>query len=779
MKHLRLLPILLLLGALCFNQAVYTQELSTVKVSELTDVQVKQLSTEISKRGLSMEEAASLARMRGASEIQVQEMIRRMLEMDRTMGDTTATVSKETNRKKSTEEKSVFSKKSVVAADSIEQTIFGFALFNNKNLTFEPSINIQTPKEYIMGVGDELIINVWGASEAVYKSTVDKNGSIQIPQIGPIFINGLSYEAAESLIRKRLISIHNGLAGSHPNTFSSVTLVGLKSIHLSIVGEVMAPGNYTLPATATLFNAMYLSGGPNKNGSFRKVQLIRNGKIHKNIDIYNFLVNADPRDNISLQDQDIIFIPTYEKRVSVGGEFLRTGLFEMKDQETLSNLIHFTGGFTNKAFRFRVTVNRNTPTERKVQDIEAADFGSFIMENGDSITAGTILDRYANRVKIGGAVFRPGTFELVNGMTLLDLIKKAEGLKEEAYLNRGQILRLNEDNDTLSVAFDVAEVMAGKQNIELMREDSVTIKSVRDMREEYFVKIYGEVINPGIKSWYDKLTLQDLLFEAGGFKESADIRVIEVARRLNFGEAANLSDSLVHVYSVGVSRDLKATPEYPAFELQPYDRILVRRAPGFRDQGNAAITGEVLYAGYYSIKSKKDRITDLIKWSGGLTPDAYLDAATLFKKDSVLVAIDLVNILKAPGTLKDMILEPYDSLNIPKRPQIVDIKGQVQKPFATTFIPGKTVKYYIKNAGGWADSPAKGAVYVTYPDGSSDNTRTFIVHHYPKVKPGSMIMVPHAPEKTPRPDRTALWLAVASTMSSIALTLVTILNLTK
>jgi protein involved in polysaccharide export with SLBB domain len=669
--------------------------------------------------------------------------------------------------------------KKEVDSTVVERKIFGFELFNSENLTFEPSINIQTPREYMIGIGDEFIINVWGASEAVYQSKVDKNGAIQIPQIGPVYVNGLTFEAAETAIRKRLVSIHNGLGGANPNTYAIINLGGLRSIQITIVGEVMTPGTYTLPATATLFNALYLSGGPNKNGTFRNMRLIRKGKILRYIDIYNFLVNADPSDNVPLRDQDIVFIPTFGKHVAVGGEFIRTGLFEMKGDETLDNLIGFTGGFTDKAFKSRVFVHRRASSEMQVRDIETADYDKYVLEGGDSVTAGPILERYANRVKIGGAVFRPGSYELTPGLTLKDLIGKAEGVTENAYLNRGQVFRLKENNDTLALAFNVTKVIAGNGNIELRREDSVSIKNVRELREEFYVEIQGEVNIPGKKSYYDNMTAQDLIYLAGGFKENADVKVIEISRRLTYDEAAILNDSLGHVITVSIPRDLKPGDDDSRFILQPFDVVSVRKAQGFRDQGSVAITGEVLYAGFYSIKNRQNRISDLINWSGGLTPDAYLDAANLFKRDSVLVDIDLVTILKAPRTLMDMILEPGDSLNIPKRPQIVDIKGQVQKPFATTFIPGKTVKYYIKNAGGWADSPAKGAVYVTYPDGSSDNTRTFIVHHYPKVKPGSMIMIPHAPEKTPRPDRTALWLAVASTMSSIALTLVTILNLTK
>ncbi len=790
MKYRLILFLLLALGTISTPAVLWAQQLSTVQVKDLTDVQVKQLLNEVNKMGMTMEEAAQMARLRGASETQIKELMGRLVDMNlKKEKDKESDSTKMLKGSGSKLKEDVFSKKKknldkdkdkkLKDSTALEPKIFGFDLFNNENITFEPSVNIQVPREYVVGIGDELIINVWGASEAVYQSKVDNNGAIQIPQIGPVFVNGLTFDAAESLIRKRLMSIHNGLGGANPNTFAIINLGGLRSITVTIVGDVVTPGTFTLPATATLFNALYMSGGPNKNGSFRNIRLIRKGKVLKNIDIYNFLVNADASDNIPLRDQDIVFIPTYEKRVMVGGEFIRTGVFEMKAQESLANLISFTGGFTDKAFKSRVFVHRRAATEMEVKDIQTDLFAQYILQGGDSVTAGPILERYANRVKIGGAISRPGSYELTPGLTLRELIGKAEGLTEDAYLNRGQVFRLKENNDTLALAFNVSKVVAGTDNIELHREDSVSIKNVKELREEYYVEIQGEVNKPGKKSYYDRMTVQDLVYLAEGFKENADVNVIEISRRLTNDEAAILSDSLGHVFTVSVPRDLKPGDDDSRFILRPFDVVSVRKAQGFRDQGSVAITGEVLYAGFYGIKSRKNRISDLIRWSGGLTPDAYVDAAKLYKKDSVPVGIDLQKILSGPGSRLDMILEPGDSLNIPKEPQTVNIFGQVQKPFATTYIPNKGIKYYVKNAGGWAESPAKGSIYVTYPDGSSDNTKTFFFHRYPNIKPGSTIYIPKEPDKGPKPDRSAFWLAVASTMSSIALTVVTILNMLK
>jgi protein involved in polysaccharide export with SLBB domain len=779
MKHNIILLLILTLGVLSLPQPSYAQEISTVKVKDLTDTQIKQLLAEVDKLGMTMEEAAQMARLRGASEKQIKDIMGRMLEMKlEAEKDTTKLSEKE----KGERIKSDFSKKKELKGkDSLlltEKKIFGFDLFNSENLTFEPSVNIQVPREYVVGIGDEFIINVWGASEAVYQSKVDKNGAIQIPQIGPVYVNGMTFESAETLIRKRLISIHNGLAGTYPNTYAIINLGGLRSITITIAGEVLTPGTFTLPATATLFNALYMSGGPNKNGTFRNIRLIRKGEIYKYIDIYNFLVNADPSDNLPLRDQDIIFIPTCEKRVIVGGEFLRTGLFEMKQQETVADLIRFSGGFSDQAFKSRVFVYRRAAAEMEVWDVVTDQYNKYVLQAGDSLSAGPILERYANRVKIGGAVFRPGSYELTPGLTLKALIDKAEGVTEDAYLQRGQIFRLNQRNDTLAIAFNPEKVMAGTENLELHREDSVSIKSIQELREKYYVEIQGEINDPGKKSYYENMTVQDLIYLSGGFKENADVSVIEIARNLTMEEAAFLTDSISHVFTVSVRRDLQPDPSDTIFVLQPFDRVSVRKAQGFRDQGSVAITGEVLYDGYFSIKNRNNRISDLIKWSGGFTPDAYLDAAHLFKADSSLVNISLQKIMDNPGSRFDMVLEPGDSLYIPKEPQTVDIVGQVQKPYATTFMPNKTVKYYVKSAGGWSESPDRKRIYVTYPDGSSQNTKGYIILSYPQVKPGSTIIVPKKPEK-PQKDNSALWLATASTMSSIAVTVVTILTMMK
>lgn len=774
MKPNQIIFIILLIPLLWASPAL--SQVKNVNVSELTDDQIMQLMTEVEKMGMSMEDAASLARMRGASEEQISEIMGRIAQNNFARDDSLMMKREREGEVMRDEEYDFLSQKEPVDTVVAEKKIFGFDLFNNKNLTFEPGVDVQTPRKYIVGIGDEFIINVWGATEAMYQSEVDKNGTLNIPLAGPVFVNGMSFEKAERLIKNRLIRIHGGLAGNNPDTYAIVNLEGMKSMQVTIVGEVMTPGTFTLPATATLFNALYLSGGPNEFGSYRDIRLMRDGEILKNVDIYQFIVNADPTQNIPLRDQDIIFIPRYDKRIIVEGEFVRTGLFELKGEESLADLLNYNAGFADNAYKQRVFVHSQTGEEREVTDVAKDQFDQYILMGGDSVIAEPIIERYANRVKIGGAIFREGNYQLSEGMTLIDLINKAEGLREDAYMDRGQIFRLSGFNDTLTVAFDVTAVMAGDMVISLQREDSVSIKPESELHEKYTIEIQGQVNEPGEKSYYHNMSVEDLIFLAGGFTKDAANERIEIARRLEPEAATYLNDSLGRVFTIRVDRNLKPNLDNPEFKLAPFDRVLVRKAVGYRDQGSVSITGEVYYVGYYSIKNRDDRISDLINWSKGFTPDAYPEAANLFRFDSTLVDIDLKRIMADQEGDLDMILEPGDSLYIPKKPQTVNIVGQVQAPFATTFIENRSLKYYIKNAGGWAEDPDRSRIYVTYPDGSSANTKSFIFRRYPRVKPGGTIYIPRKPVKTKK-DNSAAYLALATTMSSIGVAVATMVSM--
>jgi len=666
-------------------------------------------------------------------------------------------------------------------------------LFNSENLTFEPAVNIPTPQNYILGIDDELLISIWGASQQSYQLSINSNGAINIPDIGPIYVSGMEFSKAKELIKSRLVAIYQGMSGQTPNTFAEVGISNLRSIKINVIGEAMAPGTYTLPSTASAFNALYLSGGPNENGSFRDIQVIRDNKIIKTIDVYDYLINANMQDNIQLREQDVIYIPTYQKRVEASGEFKRTGIFELTDKDKLSDLIKYLGGFTDRAYKAQLSLTRITDTEKKVIDISQSIYDSFTPKNGDSIVASQILDRYENRVNISGAVFRPGTYELTQGLTLSGLIKKAQGVKEDYFSNRGLIIRLQNNLAPQTLSFNVDEVLNGTHDIQLQREDQVIIQDIFSMRQNRTVQILGEVQKPGEFEYTDNMTLKDLIFQAGGFTEAASESFIELARRHSYEESNQLGDELVKLYQFNIDRGLKLENKGDSFILRPFDYVYVRKAPAYHVQRTVYITGEVRYPGAYSIGSKTERISDLVKRAGGLLPDAFIKGARMKRvneqakqnlgiaknklDDSLSVKTEkelisdqlelrLADILKNPGSAFDYLLKEGDQLNIPELSQEVRISGEVQNPIGMAYQSGKNLKYYIDRSGGFSDKAKRSKTFVIYSDGTTKVTHTFFKHRYPKAEPGCQIVIPAKPERQ-RTDNTGKWLAIASTLTTI------------
>ena len=460
---------------------------SSVDVNSMSDSQVKKIKQTMEQRGLSQEAAIELARKRGATESQIQDMIRRFQELDAV----TASPATEEALTISLPQKEDLSYRQAPIQPST--ATFGASLFNTQNLTFEPSLNIQTPKNYIIGYGDQLLISIWGSSQGNYQLTVNKDGQIMVPDLGPIYILGMTFDQASRKIRERLTSIYKEMQGDHPKTFAQINMGQLRSIKINVVGEITTPGTYTLPVTATVFNALYLSGGPNEKGSFRNIKIIRNNKPVKEVDIYEYLVNADPSDNIQLENEDIIYVPTYTKKVKVTDGFKRSALFEMKEGEHLNDLIRFTGGFKDDASMSRIQINRKTQQGLKIVDVNFKAVNTTLLENGDVLRAGKIRSIYENRVIISGAVYSPGEYEWTDGLMLSQLIVKADSIIPDAFMNRARIVRLNPDFTTYNIPFDVKKVINGKADISLMPEDSIIIKSYNDLKEAEKITVRGEV----------------------------------------------------------------------------------------------------------------------------------------------------------------------------------------------------------------------------------------------------------------------------------------------
>ena len=777
---------------------------SSVDVNSLSDAQIQKIMQEIQSRGLSQDQAIALAKAQGASQTQIDQLMLRIEQQQSNPSDTLSS-NRSNFQSTNTQRRPYTSPKARIFVSEKTKKIFGYQLFNSQNLSFEPAVNIPIPRDYILGIGDQLTINVWGASQTKYLLPIDKNGAITIPDVGPIYLAGLSVEKGMSLIKNRLMAIYSGMAGEFPNTWAEISLGAVRSIKINVIGEINAPGTYTLPSTASAFNALYLSGGPNENGSFREIRLIRDGVTFKTIDVYDFLINADPTANVQLREQDILFVPNYKTRVEIAGEIKRKGIFEIKNSETMSDLIRFAGGFGDKAYTHALTVIRSNDREREVRSVTDADFGKFVLQNGDSIRADSILNRFSNRVAIKGSVFHPGNYELTPGMKLSDLIKKADGLREDAFMNRGLISRIKEDNSPENISFDLKEVMQGGNDIILRKEDKVLINSIFKMREKRIVNIVGEVMKPDSMEYQENMTLGDLIFKAGGFREEADISVVEVSRRLNYEEASKVTDKMNNIFQFALTRDLKLSQTDAAFKLMPFDEVYVRRAPGYRNQGTIQITGEVIYAGTYAISDKNEKISQIIKRAGGLIPGAFISGATLtrtynlseaeiekkkqlMKRDTTLrdslvslkntypVGIELEKILANPGSSIDLLLQPGDVINVPRQLQTVKVSGNVMNPLALTYEKRIKLRRYIDRAGGYDDRAKKSRTYVIYANGTTASTRGFIFRKVPRITPGAEIIVPKKPEKA---DNTMKWISIASALASVATAVATLVIVTR
>lgn len=761
---------------------VNMQNISNVKVDELSDDQIKQFIAEYKSAGYTINQVEQIAVQRKLPTAEIQKLKTRIEKIEAKTGSsnsTTKTSSQDVNRTFSDEAELATIKEDKLFS-VLEKQVFGAELFSNKNLTFEPNLKIATPANYQLGPDDELIIDIYGYSEATQHVKVSPEGYIRIPMIAPIQVSGLTIEQARKKITSQLISIYSGIATG--NTSVSITLGSIRSIKINILGEVNIPGSYTLPSLATVFNALYASGGPNKNGSFRNIKLIRDGKTIATVDVYDFLVKGEIKNNVRLMDQDVIKVSAFENRIELVGEVKRPAYYEVGKNETLKDLIAFAGGFSDEAYKDRIKVTRNTGKERSVADVPNEMFGMFVPKSGDVFEIGKIIDRFENRVQINGAIFRPGAYALEDGLTISKLIKKAEGLTEDAFMSRAIIYRLKEDNTSEVISFDLNDVLAGKNDLPLKREDQIEINSKLGLREEYVISIFGEVLHPGKYPFAENARVEDLIVAAGGLKENASRKKIEIARRLKTdGTTATAEAAKIITYEV--DEDLKNKQD---IFLMPYDIITIYSLPGYSAQKNVNITGEVNYPGQYTIAGKTERISDLIKRSGGVTNFAFTDGAVLIRtttltqtdklireqkldalrkqsKDTTnlqesienqvgnltsIVGIDLTKILKKPGSKADLLLESGDIINVPNYKQTVKVGGEVLYPVRIPYERGKGYRTYVHGSGGYTQKALKKRGYVVYANGRAKSTKNFLgVKIHPKILPGSEIIVPAKEER--------------------------------
>ena len=659
--------------------------------------------------------------------------------------------------------------------------VFGASLFENANLSFEPNLRIATPRNYIVGPDDEIRIEISGASTGEFQLKVSPDGTVKLPDLAPVFVSGLTFDQAEQRIISRLRQGgYQGLSTSGGNTTASASLTNIRSIRVTLVGEVVRPGTYTISSLGSAFNALYLAGGPNpETGSFRKINVIRGNRVVRTIDLYDFILRADQRDNIRLQDQDVIQVADYETHVEMTGQVRRPAIFEVLPGETLKTVLGFAGGFADEAYRASITLRRNTSRERQIVTITEDQIPNFVPQRGDRYEVGKILERYENRIQVAGAVMRPGDYSLEPGLeTVKQLVTRAEGLRKDAFTNRASITRERPDMDRENLSFDLGKLMRGEiADIPLMRQDSLTVLSIRNLRENYYITIEGAVNRPDTIPFITSMSVADLVAQAGGFQEGAKPNLIEVARRIR-QDSGGINTTRVEMYRFSVDRDLQISSleasSNKGFSLQPFDIVYVRTSVNYESQQQVYVYGEVMQPGNYAIFSREERISDLIKRAGGIKPQAYMLGAQ-FRRNGILIGNDLSGILTNAGIEENLLLHNRDTLYIPQRPDIITIEGGVLNPSAVSYKADYTFNDYISEAGGFTDNARKSKAYVVYPNGRKDRTHHLLFFSSrPKVYPGSTIVVPFKPQDNNKLSA-AERLGILSLLATVSIALVNIL----
>ena len=683
-----------------------------------------------------------------------------------------------------------------------EKVIFGHNIFSNRKLTFAPSLNIPTPENYRLGAGDEIIIDVWGSNEATIRQTISPDGFINIPNLGVLRLNGMTVKEAEKYLRRKLSQIYP-VEGDEAASDFKLTLGSIRTIQVNVTGEVEVPGTYSISSLSNVYNALYLAGGINELGSLRKVQLVRNGKQKAEVDLYDFILNGVLPDGIILQDGDVINVPLYGSLVNIEGSVKRPMYYEMKEGETVQDILDYSGGFAGDAYRSNVNIVRQNGIEYQVYTVDSPLFSAFILKDGDAVTVGALIDRYENRLEVKGAVYRPGIYQLGDGIrTVSELIAKADGLKGDAFTARALIHREREDLTLEVISVDVKAILAGQApDVLLQRNDILYIPSIYDLNDVGTITIEGEVASPGTFVFEDNMTIEDLIMQAGGLLESASTVRIDVSRRIKNPASTALPDSIANVFTRSFQEGYVISSELD-FVLQPYDYVNVRRSPGYAAQGKVRVSGEVIFPGEYVLTHKNERLSDLVKRAGGLNNWAYVRGARLIRhtlaeernrtragmtvlttgKDSVIVenlvvvesycvGIDLEAALSAPGSDADLVLRQDDLLLIPEYINTVKISGNVMYPNVVAYNSGMTVRDYVTMAGGYGYRSKKNKAYIVYMNGTIARARQMSKG---VVEPGCEIVIPQKRDKDF--DVTSL-MSVATTSSSIATMLATIMNL--
>ena len=762
-----------------YAQMTDQQVLNYVKDGIREGKEQKQMAAELARRGVTREQAERVQRM---YEQQTQTSASTMQGTDRNEARLRAETADETTE--------ILDEQPTVQELAQEERVFGRNIFNTRNLTFEPNNNMATPPNYRLGPGDEVIIDIWGASQNTIRQTISPDGTINLQELGPVYLSGLSVREAEKYLQSQLGKLY-----SNENNQIKVTLGNSRTIQVNIMGEVIQPGTYALSAFSTVLHALYRAGGVNNIGSLRTVRLVRGGKTIATVDVYDFILNGKIQDDISLQEGDVIIVPAYEMLVKISGNVKRNMKFEMKNGETLTDLVAYSGGFDADAYSESLRIVRQNGAEYEVKTVAKGDFASTALRDGDVVTVSALLNRFTNKVEIKGAVYRPDIYELGGRVkTVCQLIEQADGLMDDAFTARAILQRQRDDMTREVLPVDIGAVMSGKvADIVLRKNDILYIPSIHDLQEYGDITVHGEVALPGNYTYADNMTLEDIIIQAGGLREAASTARIDVARRIKNPASTDDSDTIGETYSFSLKDGFIISGE-PGFLLQPYDQVYVRRSPAYQAQQNVTVSGEVIFEGSYAMTSRNERISDLVRKSGGLTASAYARGARLtriaspeerrrmanvvqmFERElgagavdslglhvelTYPIGIDLEAALASPGSDADLVLREGDELSVPKYNNTVKISGEVMMPNTVFYNSSATIKDYINQAGGYSQNAKKSKAFIVYMNGTMTKVRG---NASVQIEPGCEIIVPMRRKR----DAGQIWGEIMSFTSSLS-----------
>lgn len=767
-------------------------DLSTLKVDNLTATDIENIRVQLKTNNLSLEQVMPIALSKGMSAAE-------FIKLRSRLGSSTIQGNAQLQADPIRQQEAVQNPKVKNLQNSL---IFGSELFDNPTLNFEPNLKIASPTNYILGPGDELQVSVFGVQEYNATIAVSVEGKISIQNVGQLAVSGLTFEAASQKIKSAIAKVYSTVASGQSQV--GITLSRIRTIKITLIGSKQ-PGNYSISSLATVYNALFLGGGPNTNETYRNIELLRNNKVVQKIDIYNFLVNGNQQDNVGLKDNDVIRIPAYTKRVVLEGEVRRPGIFEMKDGETFQDLLKFASGFNDLAYKASVNVVQKTDKEFKVADIKQTEFKNYIPKAGDVFKVSKILNRFENRISVEGAVFRPDVYSFYEGMRISDLIAKADGLKEDAYGDRATIIRLKPDLTSEIVNINLTKALAGDEasNVILNREDRVTVYSILDFKENYTIIIDGEIKKPGVYQYFENLTLNDVLIQSGGLTGAASKRV-EIARMIKSEEIDDTNAKKVELINLEITAENNEQAQN--FVLQPFDVINIRRMAVYEKPEIVTVNGAVNYAGKYVLANKKDKIYDVISRAGGLTSLANVEGVkirrpidtkqidniknvnfNLNSSDSIqnelinklaielkyaTIPINWKEIEKDQNSNTNVTLFAGDIIEVSPFKEGVKVAGNVLLTSEIPYESGKGLKYYINAAGGIDNKGWLRKAYIIYPNGEAAVTKSFLfIKSRPKVKPDSQIIVPQKPEA--KKTNTVEVVSIASIFASMALLIIT------